>query len=99
MKDADHRSAPAHYTALIIESGAMMRSIFSAGLLDRFLQEGLNPFDFYIGVSAGAMNLAAFLVRTPRAFSPWRTPDRSRLAVRSRFFTKLTGHLCDLQSG
>ncbi len=43
-----------------------MRSIFSAGLLDRFLQENFDPFDFYMGVSAGASNLAAFLSGTPR---------------------------------
>ena len=36
-----------------------MRSVFSAGLLDGFLARQFNPFDFYIGVSAGAYNLAA----------------------------------------
>ncbi|MDQ7000163.1 MAG: patatin family protein [Mariprofundus sp.] len=46
--------------ALIIEGGAM-RSVFSAGLLDGFLQRDFNPFDCYIGVSAGASNLAMFL--------------------------------------
>lgn len=55
-----HGATIAHNTALIVEGGAM-RSVFSAGLLDRFLQEHFNPFDFYIGVSAGASNLAAFL--------------------------------------
>lgn len=38
-----------------------MRSVFSAGLLDGFLAENFNPFDFYIGVSASAYNLATFL--------------------------------------
>jgi len=38
-----------------------MRSVFSAGLLDGFLENQFNPFDFYIGVSAGAYNLAAYL--------------------------------------
>ncbi len=46
--------------ALIVEGGAM-RSVFSAGLLDGFLQRQFNPFDFCIGVSAGASNLAMFL--------------------------------------
>lgn len=46
--------------ALIVEGGAM-RSVFSAGLLDGFLAEQFNPFDFYIGVSAGAYNLANYL--------------------------------------
>lgn len=51
-------------TALIVEGGAM-RSVFSAGLLDGFLEQQFNPFDFYIGVSAGASNLVAFLAGTP----------------------------------
>ena len=38
-----------------------MRSVFSAGLLDGFLQQQFNPFDFYIGVSGGAGNLVAYL--------------------------------------
>jgi len=38
-----------------------MRSIFSAGLLDGFLAQGFNPFDAYVGVSAGAYNLAVYL--------------------------------------
>jgi len=40
-------------TALIVEGGAM-RSIFSAGLLDGFIEKQFNPFDINIGVSAGA---------------------------------------------
>lgn len=52
-----------HTAALVIEGGAM-RSVFSAGLLDGFLKAAFNPFDFYIGVSAGAGNLAAFLAGT-----------------------------------
>jgi predicted patatin/cPLA2 family phospholipase len=63
--DKDNRSTTVYGTALIVEGGAM-RSIFSAGLLDRFLQEDFDPFDFYIGISAGAGNLAAFLSGTPR---------------------------------
>lgn len=47
-------------SALIVEGGAM-RSVFSAGLLDGFLEKSFNPFDRYYGVSAGVSNLAAFL--------------------------------------
>ena len=47
--------------ALIVEGGAM-RSVFSAGLLDGLLQQRFNPFDFYIGVSAGAYNIVVYLV-------------------------------------
>ena len=38
-----------------------MRSVFSAGLLDEFLEQGFNPFQLAIGVSAGAANLSAYL--------------------------------------
>ena len=53
-----HKSKPKN--ALIVEGGAM-RGIFSAGVLDTFLLEKFDPFDLYIGVSAGAGNIAAFL--------------------------------------
>lgn len=49
--------------ALVIEGGAM-RSIFSAGLLEGFMEHGFDPFDFYIGVSAGAFNLLSYLGKT-----------------------------------
>lgn len=48
--------------ALIVEGGAL-RSIFSAGLLDAFMQRNFYPFDFSIGVSAGAANLLMYLNR------------------------------------
>lgn len=50
--------------ALIVEGGAM-RSVFSAGVLDGFLKEHFNPFDFVIGVSGGAYNAAAYLAGKP----------------------------------
>ena len=40
-----------------------MRGIFAAGVLDEFLQEKFNPFDLFIGVSAGAVTLASYLCR------------------------------------
>ncbi len=46
--------------ALVVEGGAL-RGVFSTGVLDVFLEERFNPFDFYIGVSSGASNLAAYL--------------------------------------
>ena len=57
-KDTSPRSTLKN--ALVVEGGAM-RGIFSAGVLDTFLLEGFDPFDLYIGVSAGAGNIAAFL--------------------------------------
>ena len=51
-------------TALVVEGGAM-RGVFTTGVLDGFLKAGFNPFDFHIGVSSGASNLAAFLAEMP----------------------------------
>ena len=50
--------------ALIVEGGAM-RGVFGTGVLDGFLELGFDPFDLFIGVSAGASNLAAYLARMP----------------------------------
>lgn len=47
-------------TALVVEGGGM-RGVFSAGVLNAFGTSGFDPFDLYIGVSAGACNLAAHL--------------------------------------
>jgi len=47
-------------TALVVEGGGM-RGIFSAGVLDSFGNAEFDPFDFYVGVSAGACNLASHL--------------------------------------
>lgn len=38
-----------------------MRGIFSAGVLDAFIDHGYRPFDVCFGVSAGSTNLAAWL--------------------------------------
>ena len=47
-------------TALVVEGGGM-RGVFAAGVLDCFLEKKFDPFDTYIGVSAGACNLASHL--------------------------------------
>ncbi|MAK91089.1 MULTISPECIES: patatin-like phospholipase family protein [unclassified Thalassolituus] len=46
--------------ALIVEGGAM-RGIFSAGILDAFIEQDYFDFDWFLGVSAGASNVAAYL--------------------------------------
>jgi predicted patatin/cPLA2 family phospholipase len=43
-----------------------MRGIFSTGVLDAFIQANYNPFEWCVGVSAGATNIAAFLARMYR---------------------------------
>lgn len=60
-------SAPYSHTSALVVEGSAMRSIYSAGLLDGFIQAGFNPFDLYIGVSAGAYNLLAYLNGAPKA--------------------------------
>lgn len=52
-------------TALVVEGGAM-RSIYAAGVLDTLLEQQYDPFDFYIGVSGGALNLSSFVAGQQR---------------------------------
>lgn len=47
-------------TALVVEGGAM-RGIFATGVMDAFMEAEFNPFDLYIGVSAGSTALAAYV--------------------------------------
>ena len=46
--------------ALVVEGGGM-RGVFTAGVLDAFLDKRLRDFDSYYGVSAGALNLTSFI--------------------------------------
>ena len=82
-------------TALVVEGGAM-RGVFSTGVLDGFLERSFNPFDFFIGVSAGATNLAAYLAEMPgrnrRIYTDLST--RPEFIDLSRFLRG--GHLMDL---
>lgn len=48
-----------HKTGLILEGGGM-KCAYQAGVLDRFLENGIR-FDYVIGVSAGAANGASFM--------------------------------------
>ena len=82
-------------TALVVEGGAL-RGVFSTGILDAFLEARFNPFDFYIGVSSGASNLAAYLAemigRNKRIYTDYSLqPEFINMA---RFLRG--GHLMDL---
>ena len=46
---------------VLVAEGGGMRTIFGAGVLDAFEQEGFGGFDLYIGVSAGANILSSFV--------------------------------------
>ncbi|TWX66519.1 patatin family protein [Colwellia sp. C1TZA3] len=48
--------------ALIAEGGGQ-RGIFTAGVLDAWLEDNFDPFDIFIGTSAGSQNITSFLSR------------------------------------
>lgn len=48
--------------ALVVQGGGQ-RGIFTAGVLDAFLEANFDPFQLYIGTSAGALNLSSFISR------------------------------------
>ena len=49
----------------IVAEGGGQRGIYTAGVLDAFLQAGFNPFTDGIGVSAGAQNLLSYFLEQP----------------------------------
>lgn len=56
------QSVTAPKVALIAEGGGQ-RGIFTAGVLDAWLDAEFDPFDLLIGTSAGSQNLTSFLAR------------------------------------
>ncbi|WP_137167550.1 patatin-like phospholipase family protein [Salinimonas lutimaris] len=60
--DSVSQSSPPVKTALIAEGGGQ-RGIFTAGVLDSWLEAGYDPFDILIGTSAGSQNLTSFMSR------------------------------------
>ena len=82
-------------TALVVEGGAL-RSVFSSGLLDGFMKHDFDPFDLYIGVSAGAANLLFYISRMPGAgYELYRQAVQSTRFISPVRFVK-GGHLIDL---
>ncbi len=81
--------------ALIVEGGAM-RGIFAAGVLDTFLKHHTNDFDFAVGVSAGATNLATYTTQAQGLSKTIIT----EYATRREFFSPLRfirgGHMTDV---
>lgn len=81
--------------ALVVEGGGM-RGIFAAGVLNAFGNAAFDPFDLYIGVSAGACHLASHLaVQYDRNFD-----ITLRYSISSEFINPWRflkgGHLIDL---
>ncbi|AHK16997.1 MAG: patatin family protein [Thalassolituus sp.] len=82
-------------SALVVEGGAM-RGIFASGVLDTLMLAGYQDFDFAIGVSAGATNLAGYISQQP---------ERSKRAIleyarQREFYSPVRffrgGHLTDI---
>lgn len=65
-------------TSLILEGGTF-RTVYTAGILDRFLEQGLN-MPYIIGVSAGAINACSYVSkqkgRTFRVLADYRHDKR-----------------------
>lgn len=83
-------------SALIVEGGAM-RGIFASGVLDAFMAQSFVPYDFAIGVSAGATNLVGYLANAPkRSFNVI-----TQLATNKAFYDPARfatgGHLVDVK--
>ena len=73
-----------------------MRSVFSAGVLDGFLEHSFNPFSFSIGVSAGAGNLAFYHAGLHgKSFQIFLALAKSKKFISYRRFM-MGGHLLDL---
>ncbi|MRR16751.1 MAG: patatin family protein [Deltaproteobacteria bacterium] len=86
---------PKFKSALVVEGGGM-RGIFAAGVLHAFGKDGFDPFDLYIGVSAGACHLASHLAsQNDRNFDvTLRYSLDPQFINMGRFLTG--GHLMDL---
>lgn len=81
--------------ALVVEGGGM-RGIFAAGVLHAFGRAGFDPFDLYIGVSAGACHLASHLAgQNDRNFHITLRYSLAPEFINPRRFL-LGGHLMDL---
>lgn len=81
-------------SALIVEGGAL-RSVFCAGVLDGFVENRFNPFELYLGVSAGAANIAMYLAGLGRSLEYY-----SELVTKKQFISLLRflrgGHFIDI---
>ncbi|MBN1944860.1 MAG: patatin family protein [Bradymonadales bacterium] len=73
-----------------------MRGVFSAGILDVFLEEGFDPFEMALGTSSGACNLASFFARQHERNIRCYRDIMSRPTTVSFWRYVRGGHLMDL---
>ncbi len=81
--------------ALVVEGGGM-RGIFAAGILEEFLQKKFNPFDLFIGVSAGAVTLASYLARQYQRYYRLSSGPMQQKELISLMRFLAGGHFMDL---
>lgn len=82
-------------TALVVEGGGM-RGVFAAGVLDAFFERDFDPFDLYLGISAGACNLASHLAGQHRRNLRIYTTMMTRPAFLNVIKFMRGGHWMDL---
>lgn len=81
--------------ALVVEGGAM-RGIFATGVMDAFMEARYNPFNLYLGVSAGSTALAAYVAEQyQRNYKIFTTYSVGEDFINFKKFAK-GGHLVDL---
>jgi predicted acylesterase/phospholipase RssA len=56
-------SGASHVKMALIAEGGDQRGIFTAGVLDAWLENDFDPFDLFIGTSSGSQNITSFLSR------------------------------------
>lgn len=81
--------------ALVVEGGAM-RGIFATGVMDAFMEADYNPFNLFLGVSAGSTALAAYVAGMyQRNYKIFTTYSIGEEFINFKKFLK-GGHLVDL---
>ncbi len=81
--------------ALVVEGGAM-RGIFATGVMDAFMEADYNPFNLFIGVSAGSTALASYVAgQHQRNYKIFTTYSLGEEFISFKKFLR-GGHLVDL---
>ena len=82
-------------TTLVVEGGGQL-GIFTAGVLDSFIEHGFDNFDAFIGVSAGTHNISSYLsgkLGYSKRVIEEITTDKPFISIKRLF---MGGHLIDL---
>lgn len=73
-----------------------MRGIYTAGILESFMLNDFDPFDLYIGVSAGTCNISSYIARQfDRNYRTYVGPMSQKEFIDVKRFMK-GGHLFDV---